>query len=146
MKTLSLIFLGTMMIALLGGTQDSKRVGEAYPLTICPVSKRPLGETPVVVVLEDMPDSSMNGREIKFCCGGCTGRFMADKVENTKKLDEVIIKDQLKVYPVSNCIVMRRWRTRTSSSATGSIDSAARAAFASSRRTPRSTTPHSTSS
>jgi hypothetical protein len=106
MKTLSLIFLGTMMIALLGGTQDSKRVGEAYPLTICPVSKRPLGETPVVVVLEDMPDSSMNGREIKFCCGGCTGRFMADKVENTKKLDEVIIKDQLKVYPVSNCIVM----------------------------------------
>ena len=106
MKTFSLILLGMMMIALLGGTQDSKRVGEAYPLTICPVSKRPLGENPVVVILEDMPESSMNGREVKFCCGGCSGRFMSDKTGNMNKLDEVIVKDQLKVYPVTNCIVM----------------------------------------
>jgi predicted metal-binding protein len=48
----------------------------------------------------------MNGRELKFCCGGCSGRFMSDKVGNMKKLDEVIVKDQLKVYPIANCIVM----------------------------------------
>lgn len=106
MKTLSLILLGMTMIALLGGTQDSKRVGEAYPLTICPISKRALGDNPVVVILEDMPESSMNGRELKFCCGGCSGRFMSDKVGNMNKLDEVIVKDQLKVYPIANCIVM----------------------------------------
>ena len=106
MKTISLICLGAMMIALLGGTQDTKRVGEAYPLTICPISQRALGANPVVVVLEDMPDSAMNGREIKFCCGGCSGRFMNDKTGNLKKLDEVIVKDQLKVYPMANCIVM----------------------------------------
>ena len=106
MKTISLICLGAMMIALLGGTQDTKRVGEAYPLTICPISQRALGQNPVVVVLEDMPESSMNGREVKFCCGGCSSRFMNDKTGNLKKLDDVIIKDQLKVYPVANCIVM----------------------------------------
>ena len=31
---------------------------------------------------------------------------MNDKTGNLKKLDEVIVKDQLKVYPMANCIVM----------------------------------------
>ena len=106
MKTFSLLCLGALIIGLMGAGQDTKRVGDAYPLTICPVSMRPLNSTPVVTILEDMPDASMNGREIKFCCGGCKSRFLAQAEDNLKKLDEVIVKDQLKVYPKANCIVM----------------------------------------
>ena len=107
MKRMPLLCLGVAMLALLAGTQDTnKRVGEAYPLTICPISQRPLGAKPFVVVLEDMPDADMNGRELKFCCGGCKTRFMADAKTNMDKLDATIIKDQLKVYPLANCIVM----------------------------------------
>ncbi|MCH2144557.1 MAG: hypothetical protein MK082_05355 [Phycisphaerales bacterium] len=107
MKKLPLILLGTAMFALLAGTQDTKkRVGDPYPLTICPVSQRALGANPVTVILEDMPDEDMNGRELKFCCGGCQSRFLADADANMAKLDEKIVKDQLKFYPDANCIVM----------------------------------------
>ena len=98
--------LGAGMLMLLAAAQDDKRVGDAYPLTTCPISGRALGDNPVVVVLSGMPDSSMNGREVKFCCNGCRGRFEADAETHVEKLDELIIKDQLKVYPAANCIVM----------------------------------------
>ena len=101
-----LVTLGAAMLVLLGAGQDSKRVGEAYPLSTCPISGRALGENAVVVVLTEMPDSSMNGREVRFCCNGCRGRFENDAKTHAAKLDEMIIKDQLKVYPVANCIVM----------------------------------------
>ena len=106
MRILPLICLGIAMLFLLAGAQDTKRVGDAYPLTICPISKRPLGENAKVVILKDMPDAGKNGREVKFCCGGCASRFVADAANSTPKLDEVIIADQLKVYPNMNCIVM----------------------------------------
>jgi len=91
----------------LGAPQDApKRVGDAYPLTICPVSKRPLGDSPMVVILQGMQDSDMNGREVKFCCGGCKTRFMANPKASLEALDAAIVKDQLRVYPLANCIVM----------------------------------------
>lgn len=106
MKLIPSLLIGLLMITLMGAGQETKRVGDPYPLTICPVSQRPLGDKPFVLILEDMDDASMNGRELKFCCGGCRTRFMADAKTNLDKLDDAIIKDQLRVYPKANCIVM----------------------------------------
>jgi hypothetical protein len=94
------------MLMLLAASQDTKRTGDAYPLTTCPISGRVLGENAVVVVLSEMPEDAMNGREVRFCCNGCRGKFEAEATTQIPKLDELIIKDQLKVYPVSSCIVM----------------------------------------
>jgi hypothetical protein len=98
--------LGAAMLMLLAADQDTKRAGDAYPLTTCPISGRTLGENAVVVVLSEMPDAAMNGREVRFCCNGCRGKFEKEAATQLPKLDELIIKDQLKVYPVTNCIVM----------------------------------------
>ena len=106
LRITALASLGAAMLVLLAAGQDTKRVGDAYPLSTCPISGRTLGESAVVVVLSDMPDSTMNGREVRFCCNGCRGRFEKDAATQVPKLDEEIIKDQLKIYPVTNCIVM----------------------------------------
>ena len=88
-------------------TQETpSRVGDAYPLNVCAVTGEPLGANPVVVILSGMPKEELNGREVRFCCGGCKGTFDADPIASNKKLDEMIIADQLTVYPAGTCIVM----------------------------------------
>ena len=82
------------------------RVGDAYPLNVCALTGNPLGAKPVVVILSGMPKEDLNGREVRFCCGGCKGTFINDPVASNKKLDEMIIADQLTVYPSGTCIVM----------------------------------------
>lgn len=112
MRMNSTVILSALLLSLLGvtshadkqGTTD--RVGEAYPLGVCAVTGNPLGENPVVVVLTDMPREELNGREVRFCCGGCKTKFEADPVASNSKLDEMIIADQLTVYPVGSCLVM----------------------------------------
>ena len=45
--------------------------GEAYPLETCPVSGEKLGKDATVVVLEGMKDKTLDGTQVKFCCGKC---------------------------------------------------------------------------
>ncbi len=92
------------------GDAPPTRVGEAYPLGVCAVSGNPLGEGMVVVVLSDMPSETLEGREVRFCCEGCVARFKADPMAAARKLDEMIIADQLSVYPDGTCIVMENER------------------------------------
>ena len=107
MPRMPVALLGIAILALLMGAQGSKeRIGDAYPLTICPISQRPLGPNPITLITEGMDSADMNGRELKFCCGGCQNRFLADAKVNLAKLDEMIVKDQMKLYPDANCIVM----------------------------------------
>ena len=49
--------------------------GDPYPLGTCPVTGEKLGAmgSPIVKVYD--------GREIRFCCGGCPAKFEADKAE-----------------------------------------------------------------
>ncbi|MEZ6242109.1 MAG: hypothetical protein R3B57_03610 [Phycisphaerales bacterium] len=70
-----------------------------YPLAVCPVSGDKLGEMgdPVVKTYE--------GREVRFCCDSCIGDFEADMPRYWKKIDEMIVRDQLPYYPVATCIV-----------------------------------------
>lgn len=74
--------------------------GDPYPLGVCPISGGELGSMgdPVVKVYE--------GREVRFCCGGCVKPFEKDLTASFAKLDEQIIESQLPYYPMTTCVVM----------------------------------------
>jgi len=73
--------------------------GDPYPLDHCVMSGKQFTEDaqPVVVVHE--------GREIKFCCDGCKGKFEADPAAVLSKLDGEIIEQQKAKYPLTTCVV-----------------------------------------
>lgn len=71
--------------------------GDPYPLKTCPVSGQELTKDAVTKVID--------GREIKFCCGGCPEKFEADKANYMKKVDEAIVVAQKETYPVTTCPV-----------------------------------------
>lgn len=56
-------------------------VAAPYPFDTCIVSGEPVGEEdkPLVLVHE--------GRQLKFCCGGCRKRFLKDPVEFLRIVD-----------------------------------------------------------
>ncbi len=70
-----------------------------YTLATCPISGLKLDKKGEPVVRE------YEGREVKFCCGGCPPAFEKDLKASFAKLDEQIIKDQLPLYPVDTCVV-----------------------------------------
>ena len=72
---------------------------DPYPLGTCPVSGEPLGEMGDPIV------KKYNGREIRFCCKKCVGKFEKDLKASMKKVDEAIIKDQMRYYPLQTCPV-----------------------------------------
>jgi len=82
------------------------RVGYAWPLPTCVVSGEPLGDKPVVKVLEDAKDPSVNGREVRFCCEKCVSTFEANRAKYLKQADEAIIARELPSYPAIHCVVM----------------------------------------
>jgi Cu(I)/Ag(I) efflux system membrane fusion protein len=72
---------------------------DPYPLNTCPVTGEKLGSMgdPIVRVYD--------GREIRFCCGGCPGTFEKDNAAFLKKIDEAIIRAQVPLYPLDTCLV-----------------------------------------
>ncbi len=73
--------------------------GDPYLLDTCPVSGQKLGSMgkPVVRTIED--------REVRFCCGGCVGRFEKDSGKYFVEIDKAIAKQQRPFYPTDKCIV-----------------------------------------
>lgn len=73
--------------------------GDPYPLDSCVLSGKKLAsvETPVVVNHE--------GREIKFCCNNCKGKFEADPAAVLSKVDAAIVEQQKAHYPLDTCVV-----------------------------------------
>ncbi|MSR29336.1 MAG: hypothetical protein EXS03_07170 [Phycisphaerales bacterium] len=80
--------------------------GSPYPLATCPVSGKPLGESPTILVMEDKENPLLDGREIRFCCGKCPEQFKADPSKFLPAVDEAIITLQRPGYPLMNCAVM----------------------------------------
>ena len=70
-----------------------------FPLATCPVSGQKLGSMGDPIV------KKYDGREVRFCCGGCIGKFEADQAGYWEKIDEQIVKDQLRYYPTEICVV-----------------------------------------
>ena len=73
---------------------------EPYLLDTCPVSGQKLGSMgdPIVKTIE--------GREVKFCCGGCVGAFESDTEKHLAEIDKKMIEQQLPYYPMQTCAVM----------------------------------------
>lgn len=49
----------------------------------------------------------LDGREVRFCCARCAGKFDADPEGTMAKIDEKLIADQLPYYPLTTCLVMQ---------------------------------------
>ncbi len=72
---------------------------EPYALTTCPISGKKLGSMGDAVV------KKYDGREVRFCCGGCPGSFEKDLDASWAKVDKAIAKDQMRFYPVKTCVL-----------------------------------------
>jgi YHS domain-containing protein len=89
--------------AMTGSENEGKKAAvkvsasQAYPIDVCIVSGKPLDENAVV--------KTIDGRELRFCCGACPGEFEANKDAFTKKLDAAIVKAQKDTYPLDVCVV-----------------------------------------
>ncbi|HOE67816.1 MAG TPA: hypothetical protein PLO62_14950 [Candidatus Hydrogenedentes bacterium] len=83
-------------LAAVSAAEDRK--GDPYPLGFCPVSGERLGSMGSPLI------KTYAGREIRFCCAGCTAAFEADKAKHLKKIDEEIIKQQAAQYPLDICV------------------------------------------
>ena len=108
-RILTILSAFVATLVLMGAAKQEstpKRVGDAYPLTTCPISGKPLGNNPVVVVLSETPRATDKGREVRFCCNGCRAKFEKDLKNNIPELDKKIIKAQMPYFPVGNCVVM----------------------------------------
>ena len=79
--------------------------GAPYPLDTCPVSGEKLGADAKTVVLADMKDSTLNGSQVKFCCGKCEAAFKADPEKYVGKMNDAIAK-AAPAYPLKKCLVM----------------------------------------
>lgn len=77
--------------------QDVK--SDVYTLGYCPVSREELGAMGKPVI------KTYDGREVRFCCNNCVGKFEDDKEKYFKEIDEAMIEQQLEYYPIETCIV-----------------------------------------
>jgi YHS domain-containing protein len=71
----------------------------AYYLPDCPVAGEALDAEHAVV-------KEFEGREVRFCCARCEGRFDADPQAYLAEIDQAMIEDQLELYPMTTCLVM----------------------------------------
>ncbi len=94
------IAIGTVLIlaAVVAGSAENERPAGVYPLDHCIVSGKKLGDEPVKYDHE--------GRELRFCCGGCTDKFKADPASFLAKVDKEIIEQQRDSYPFDTCVIM----------------------------------------
>jgi len=81
------------------GSKADQRLGDPYPLDTCPVSDKRLGS------MGDPAIKLYDGREIRFCCPACFGKFEKDKAASLSKLDDRIVQDQGSLYPLKSSVV-----------------------------------------
>jgi hypothetical protein len=106
-KPIALLLVASLALFAAGDPPAAPaRVGYAWPLPTCIVSGEPLGDKPVVKVLEDAKDPSVNGREVRFCCEKCAATFDANRAKCLKDADAAIIAREMPAYTLTNCMMM----------------------------------------
>jgi hypothetical protein len=86
--------------------QAPARIGCAWPLSTCPVCLKPVGAAPVIKIIDDPKDPSLNGREIRFESVQCAATFEIDRAKYLNPANEQMVREQLPQYPAMNCVVM----------------------------------------
>lgn len=79
--------------------EEPARVGDPYALNVCAVSGEEIGSMGEGVV------HVKDGREVRFCCAGCTKKYDTMTEQLAPAIDEKMIKDQDSHYPLTTCIV-----------------------------------------
>jgi hypothetical protein len=74
-------------------------VNTPYLLDVCPITGKKLDSMGSEVV------EIIDSREVRFCCAGCPPKFKEDKAANFKKIDALMIAQQLPYYPMDTCVV-----------------------------------------
>ena len=92
------VALAVLALALPVQAEEATKVGDPYPLNVCAVSGEPLGSMgdPIVHVKD--------GREVKFCCGGCTKKYDTMTEQFSAQVDEKIIAVQASHCPLTVCV------------------------------------------
>ena len=72
---------------------------KSYPLDTCVVSGEKLGSMGEVI------DVVEGTRLARLCCKGCKKGFAKDPGKHMAKIDEALIAQQLKSYPLETCLV-----------------------------------------
>ncbi len=85
--------------AMAGPTTAPDVKGDPYLLDTSPVSGQKLGSMGDPIV------KTIDGREVRFCCGGCVGRFEANTAKYFAQVDKAIATQQMPFYPVNTCVV-----------------------------------------
>lgn len=101
-----LLFASLALLAAGDPPAAPARVGYAWPLSTCIVSGEPLGDKPVVKVLEDAKDPAVNGREVRFCCEKCAVTFDANRAKYLKDADAAIAAREMPAYALTTCVMM----------------------------------------
>ena len=79
--------------------EPAKEWTEPYNLPMCVVSGELLGSMGDPVVKHYM------GREVRLCCDGCVGKFEKNQVSYAREIDDHVVQDQLRFYPLKTCVV-----------------------------------------
>lgn len=95
------MFLATLALAeeKPADAAPAKAVGDPYPLTTDALTGAPLGDKPVIYVHE--------GRELRFANDANVEAFKKDPAPALKKVDEQIIDQQSKTYPLDTCPISK---------------------------------------
>ncbi len=86
-------------LTLAGPTTAPAVKSDPYLLDTCPVSGEKLGSMGDPIV------KTIDGREVRFCCNGCVGRFAANTTKYFAEVDDAIVTQQMQFYPVKTCVV-----------------------------------------
>jgi YHS domain-containing protein len=73
--------------------------GDSYTLDKCAVTGQKLGAMGAPVIY------NFKGREVRFCCKGCAGKFEANPANYFKGIDAALVRQQLPYYPLDTCLV-----------------------------------------
>lgn len=97
-----LVLSMTLLLSPAGAwAQGKAKSPDPYTLATCPVSGKKLGG------MGDPVIKSYEGREVRFCCGGCVGTFEKDQAAHFKKIDAQLIAEQKPYYPLEVCLVSK---------------------------------------
>ncbi len=102
-RNFPLALLAAFIFALAGGSALAQKAadykGDPYTIGVCPVSGEALG------TMGDPILQNHEGRDIRFCCAGCSPKFESDPGQFLSKIDALMIEGQKGHYPLDTDVV-----------------------------------------
>ena len=99
----TLAALAVLSLALVGGSafaqSEDDYEGDPYTIGVCSVSGELLGSMGDPILLNH------EGRDIRFCCAGCSPKFESDPGQFISKIDALMVEAQKGHYPLDTDVV-----------------------------------------